>query len=446
MATIQSLVERGSFAIEESSFANLTSDSYTYDGHVYSSKPPALALIDAAVYAPLSWVGISFARDPSWPYFLITLATVGTLSALGLAFFWKTLAEVFRVDAAWATVTTFAAGAGTLVLAFSTVFNSHVIGGSLLFMGFYHAFKHTVHPRPRHAIHAGLLLALAGSIETTCLLFLPFAFLVFLRRSLKDALRYAASCAPLIIFYLGTNLVLSGCLLPSTLNAPLRSSPDSPFSIGNLPGLTSHENVGDALVYAFHVLLGNRGLLSRTPLLVFAVPGTAEVCRAARSERPYREALLLLAASGLFVGLAILRTNNYGGDSFGVRWFATIMLSLCLPIGFVPQDLRGRRWFAAVFWAVSGVSITLALVGSYRPFLPTSGSVPGEPALVDNTIWLAINRLLSLLTLLGRLRFIAVAAVVYTAFFLGKRSYDRSAEGDATEAGQGAPSALLGGE
>jgi hypothetical membrane protein len=426
MATIQALVEQHTLIIDHTAFVKLTSDTYTYQGHTYSSKPPLLAVAGAAIYAPLYWAGITFGRDPSLPYYVITLLTIGILSALGIAYFWKTLVEVFGVESEWAKVTTFIAGAGTLVLPYSIVFNSHVIGGALLLIGFYYAFKNSTQPQARKAIACGLLLALAGSVETTCLLFLPFALLILIRRSFKDALLFAAAGTPLVIFYLATNLALSGSLLPPTLNAPLRSSIGSAFSSENLAGLTSHQNTSDALVYAFHMLIGNRGLFSHTPVLLLAIPGSILAYRLRKSPLPYADLVLLLVACSLFILLAILRTNNYGGNSFGVRWYATIMLMLCLPIGLLSDAVGSKKWLAHVFWVLGAVSVALALLGSYRPFLPSTEPVVGEPGIVDNTIWLAIVRLATLSTPLGMLRFLLVAGVVFAALILLKRGFERS--------------------
>lgn len=426
MATIQSLVEQQTLIIDDTAFVDKTSDTYVFRGHTYSSKPPALAIIGALVYAPMYLAGITFDRDPTLPYFLITLLTIGTISALGLVFFWKMQVDEFRVDVEWAKITTFVAGTGTLVLPYSTVFNSHAVGGALVLIGFYYAFKGSIRSETRHAIFSGLLLALAGSVDTTCLIFLPFALLIFLRRSLRDALRFAAACTPIVVFYFGANLILSGSLLPPTLNAPLRSLPGSAFSGENLSGLTSHATLADGLVYAFHMLIGNRGLFSHTPILLFAIPGVVLAYRLRRSQLPYSDTLLLVLACCLFIGLAILRTNNYGGDSFGVRWFATIMLILFLPIAFLSEEMGSRGWLRSLFWVVSALSIAIALVGSYRPFLPSPNPVPGLPGIVDNTMWLAIVRIATLSTPLGKVRFLLVAAIVYAAFFLLKRGHDRS--------------------
>lgn len=423
MATIQALVEQGTLVIDDTMFVDLTSDIYLYQDHTYSSKPPALAVMGALVYVPLHLAGITFEEDLSLPYFLITLLTIGSTSALGLVYFWKMLVEFFGASIAWANIATFLAGAGTLILPYSIVFNSHAVAGSFLLIGTYYAFRFLKYYEIHHVVYSGLLFSLAASIDTSCFIFLPFAFLLLLRQSFKSALVFIVSCTPLVLFYFGMNLYLSDSLLPPTLNAPLRSSADSSFTSDNLSGLASHDDLSDLSIYAFHMLLGNRGLLSHTPILVFSLIGIYYLYRNWASQRFNADYMLLLAACGIYVLLAILRTNNYSGDAFGVRWFASITLFLSLPLAFIEGTVRSNRKFLLAFWVVSAGSILVALLGSYRPFLPTSKPVIGEPQIVDNTILVAIERLVTLSTTLGKIRTLLLAALLSFIFGLLVRQF-----------------------
>ncbi|TFH36974.1 MAG: hypothetical protein E4G99_03675 [Anaerolineales bacterium] len=423
MATIQALAEQGTLAIDKTIFVDLTSDIYIYQDHTYSSKPPALAVMGVLIYAPLHLVGVSFEEDPSLSYFLVTLLTIGSISALGLVYFWKMLVEFFDASVAWANVSTFLAGAGTLILPYSTVFNSHAVTGSFLLIGSYYAFRFLKDVEIHHVFYSGLLFSIAASIDTSCFIFLPFAFLIILRKSFKSALVFTAACAPLILFYFGMNLYLSDSLLPPTLNAPLRSSIDSPFTTDNLSGLASHENLSDLFTYAFHMLLGNRGLLSHTPLLVFSLIGTYSLYRKRASQRFYADYLLLLAGCSIYILLTIFRTNNYSGDAFGVRWYVSITLILSLALAFIEGSVRTNRKYLMAFWVVSASSILLALVGSYRPFLPTSKPVIGEPQIVDNTILVALERLVTLSTTMGKIRLLLLAALLFCIFVLLVRQF-----------------------
>jgi hypothetical protein len=66
MATIDSLVERHTFAIDGSSIQ--TGDKYRYNGKFYSDKPAMLAVVGAGVALGLNVVGISLAHTPRIAY------------------------------------------------------------------------------------------------------------------------------------------------------------------------------------------------------------------------------------------------------------------------------------------------------------------------------------------------------------------------------------------
>lgn len=430
MATIESLVERRTLAIDDSSFEDITSDKYRYQDHIYSSKPPGLAILGSIAYIPLYIRGITFINNPGTSYFLVTLLTIGAISALGLVYFWKILVEFFTTSRRWANVTTFIAGVGTLVLPYSLVFNSHVVCGSLLIIGFYYALKYLHENEIRFVIFSGLLFSLAGSIDTSCLIFLPIVFLLFLKDSYRSALIFTAACFPFLAFYFSTNLFASGSLLPPTLNAPLRSSSGSVFTGDNLSGLASHDNFGDTLIYSYHMLIGKRGLISHTPILIFTFLGIFNFLRKRQSEPYVTEYLLVVAGCGLYVLLAVLRTNNYSGNAFGVRWFSAIMLILMLSLGVLEEAIRSNRKYRFAFWTVSIISIVLAIIGSYRPFLPSTRPVVGEPQIVENTIMLAIERLLTLSTLEGRIRIIILLILVTVIFVFLSRQYALELEGE----------------
>jgi hypothetical protein len=158
------------------------------------------------------------------------------------------------------------------------------------------------------------------------------------------------------------------------------------------------------LTYTYHALIGKRGLLSHTPILIFSILGISFFFRERKVERFFAEYLLILAACAAYVLLTILRTNNYSGNAFGIRWFAALMLLLMLSLAFLEESIRANKTLRYAFWLVSALSIAIAVVGSYRPFLPSVRPVVGNPNIVENTIRVAIDRLVSLATIEGRIR------------------------------------------
>ena len=80
LATIQSIVEDCSFAIDHSIFI-AQGDKYYYKGHFYSDKPPLLAISAVPLYFILYNLGLTFESHPGLVYYLITLITIGLLFA-----------------------------------------------------------------------------------------------------------------------------------------------------------------------------------------------------------------------------------------------------------------------------------------------------------------------------------------------------------------------------
>ena len=392
MAQIQSLIEHHSFRIDGSQFFD-TGDKYFFDNHFYSDKPPILALYAAPFYLILRGLGCSFESHPMRTYYLLTLLSIGALSALGLTVFRKMLTEFLDTSDEWADLVAFIAGTGTLILPYSLLFNNHVPSGVLILIGVYYLFSFGKNRQPENAAYSGLFLSLAGSIDINCFLFLPFVLMLFLRKSVKAGLFFAISCLPVIALYLGLNLYTSGSLMPPAMNASLWNYPGSAFNQENLSGLAKHQNISDVLFYAFHMLLGSRGLISHTPLLL--VSGVALFRIYQKNYRfQYRgESGYLLAAILMYLGIYILRTTNYSGWAFGVRWFASLMLIACLPIASLESEFRSSKRMRFFFVGITCLSILFSIIGTHSPFTPVLGSDLQEQINPTNTLFASVQRI-----------------------------------------------------
>ena len=240
--------------------------------------------------------------------------------------------------------------------------------GALIVIGFYYLLEFIKEGGTKNIIISALVLTLAGSIDVTCFLF-PFAvFILFMRKSWKAGLIFGASSFPVFCLYLFINHYISGSIIPPSLNLELWDYPGSQFDSQNLSGLSGHDSLKDLGWYAFQMILGERGLISLSPILVFAITGLVIFFKKYRSFEYRIEYALLVLVSLLFVLSYIFRSTNYSGYAFGVRWYASIIPILCLSISFV------RNWFVksvfnrAIFLFVMGISILLSLSGSYSPF------------------------------------------------------------------------------
>lgn len=155
-----------------------------------------------------------------------------------------------------------------------------------------------------------------------------------------------------------------------------------------------------------------------------AVPGIVQACKSRQSAKPYPDSPVLPLACGLFVGLAILRTHNYRGDSFGVRGFATIMLSQRLPVDFVSGDMRTNPSFGAAFLGRTRPVDRPSACGVLSA-MPSRFGACRQTARLRRRHCLARDREAGdPVKPLGRPRLLAVIAAVYVPLFLLKRRYD----------------------
>lgn len=427
-AQIQSLVEQGSLIIDHSVFAD-TGDKYFFANHFYSDKPPILALYAAPYYFILHKLGLSFEGNYRLACYLTTLLSIGMLSAVGLTVFRKILSEFLGTSNEWADIVTLIAGTGTLILPYSLVFNNHLVSGVLILIGFYYLLNIKQNGKFENGIYSGLFCSLAGSIDINFWLFTPFMLILFFRRSVRAGFAFAIAGIPIISLYLLLNFQTSGSLMPPAMNPTLWNYEGSAFSSASLSGLAQHQSIADTVVYGFHMLVGNRGMFLHTPVLFMALLGLVTAYRNRRQFQYRAEFSYILVAILMYIGLYIMRTVNYSGWAFGVRWFASLMLILSLPIAFVENEVKSSRSLRFLFILISGLSILFSLMGTYNPFTPAgtdlqeqlspTNTVLASLRLLGNDFSLAISDSTKgkLFVQLKLLRLLVATGVVYAVFY-----------------------------
>jgi hypothetical protein len=132
----------------------------------------------------------------------------------------------------------------------------------------------------------------------------------------------------------------------------------------------------DALVtYAFHSLAGYRGLLIYNPPVLIGVAGLVVLMRS-NSHRPF--ALALGGGLIVFLAVTILYTNNYSGETYGIRWHAMIAPVVVLAAGasaFV-SSRQARRWWSVALVALALPGAALASIGTLNPWTTVVGDRP----------------------------------------------------------------------
>lgn len=379
MAAIESLVHRGTFAIDESPFK--TGDKYRYDGHYYSDKPPFFAVVGAVVALGLRTARIDLVPPARIVQYAMTVVLCGIPFALGLGALFGLL-RLLDIEARWAAAVATIAGSATLAFPFATVLINHVPAAALLLGALYSLTRARLEGRDTFVAAAGALLAVAFGIDTSFAIFLVLAPIALGRANARTYLAYVAGAIPLFIVLAISNLTLSGNIRPPDTNAPLFDWPGSRFAHGHIAGTFVHRSLASLSLYAFNVLAGVRGLFLYSPILIVGVYALVRRLRTRSDLNPHRSLYAFIAiATTLYVASAIVATIDYGGDAYGMRTFVGVALLLCIPLGTLGEDLRTRRRFRRMFLTVFAVSTAFALMGvndpfSYRAF-PLLDAVPG---------------------------------------------------------------------
>jgi hypothetical protein len=124
-------------------------------------------------------------------------------------------------------------------------------------------------------------------------------------------------------------------------------------------------------VYAFHCLVGHRGIFSLTPIWLLIIPGVWMLWK--RDETELRGFALLvviltLVVLAFYIVQRPLEDRNYGGVSSGLRWmfwFTPLWLVALLPAA---DALDGARWKRGLAMALLAVSVFSAHYASLNPW------------------------------------------------------------------------------
>lgn len=374
MAMIESLVDWHSLSIDHSSFVDVVGDKVLVNGHYYSDKLATPQLVGALVYAPLSGMGIKLHLGWNLAYYLITLLTVKLFWLLGLVAFFKALGFTGLTIGRrlWVTV---ALGVGTLVFSWTALFNNHSLAASWVAIAFFFLLRaKNGGPVGTNLFLSGLFFGLAGSSDVPTMAFpVAFALHIVLDPRLRRATWvYVLGLVLAISPAMAVNYAISGSFVPVQVVPAYFLWPGSPWTAETLSG--TGVNSGSFLAsYTFDVLLGERGFLLYNPFSFLVLP--LMVREFAQRLRFASEALLVFLMSLVIVAYYCLATNNFGGDSYSIRWFVPM---LPLWMFFLhPLLLGSERWRWAVFCVLLAVSFPVALVGTWNPFnYLNEGQVP----------------------------------------------------------------------
>jgi hypothetical protein len=357
----------------------------------FSTKPPLLTMLAAALYWLLQTLfGWTLASEP--------FAVVRTiLFIVNLGPFVIYLALLARLverygTADWDRLFVFAAACfATLMTPFLITLNNHTIASCCVVFALYPVVPVLALPWQRSAADvepSGLAFAASGFLaslvvcnELPALAFLAalIGLLVF-QRPTKTLLCFLPAAAIPLIAMLATNYIAMGEIIPAYTKfggpwyeyegSHWQKPPQGQVKHG-IDWAWMHESRG---TYAFHVLLGHHGLFSLSPIWVLAAAGMGWALFQNGTRAGWKAlAWMTLALTVVVVGFYLLATdkatNNYGGNTTGLRWLlwlTPLWLLTMLPVVDRIGQRRGGRLIAYGLLAWSVFSISYAAWNPWR--------------------------------------------------------------------------------
>lgn len=393
-ATVWSLVERGTFQIDEIDyFAQWsTIDKVRYrtndaePWHFYSSKPPLLSVIVAGLYSVERWtLGLGLFNHTAFVTRLLLLIVNG----LPFWFALRSLCRCLKILDTAPSVRMFVvavAGFGSMLNPYLTTLNNHTPAAAAAMLAITAAVEilsrrhHKTYPAGQAAKPDTAFFTLGFFAALTCCFELPAALLgvlsfglVWITDRRLTLTRYIpAALIPLAAFFI-TNWMVTGGAKPFYATYGTETYR---YVHNGIPSYWMNPRDLDAnqespLVYLFHCVLGHHGLISLTPVLCFSVCGWFLVLR--RNTDAVRREIIVAGAALTMVtlGFYLTRTQNYnyGGNSVGLRWM--LWLSPFWWTAMVPAleriSRRSLQTFALILLMVSMVSIGWSLNRPWRP-------------------------------------------------------------------------------
>jgi hypothetical protein len=365
LATVESLVDRHTFAIDDSIYLNPstaarppydpadalvarygTLDKLLIDGRYYSDKSPVPAALMAGPYQLWRWAGGPtaadrpdlFARGLTWlfagvPYVLAVWAVGRMNRSVG-------------VPAPWDLVLTAGFAFASLALPYAAHVNNHV----LLLAVAAGVCEAAVRPGPITIGWAAWAGCLAGFGYTIDLgagppLAVAAAALVAWQagppRRWWKLVAFAGSAAPFVLANHVLTYAVAGTLGPANANPAYLDWPGSPFTGPNMTGGWNHASLAKAGLYALDLLYGKKGFLLHSPPLLLAVGGWLLLIWRRVPERP-----ALVAVGGWAVATWLLyaaTSRNLSGVCLSIRWFVPLAAAGYLVLAVLVRQVPGSR-------------------------------------------------------------------------------------------------------
>ncbi|MEK7794198.1 MAG: hypothetical protein AAB353_06700 [Candidatus Hydrogenedentota bacterium] len=376
LSTVYALAKYGTWYIDRKPdeepirFEQQTIDKVVVPGKgMLSSKPPILPLIMTGEYLVMNkafGLDLDSEEDTATIIRYMSMTLIGLSYIFCLVFFLKTL-KLFVDSPLARVVCLFGLAFGTQLWGFATNINNHVPAAFLVVVSIYFALglaSQKLDPAPWRFFVFGLAAGLTPTIDMPAGIF-PFAAGIYLLHRLRAmTLTWAVPGAAIpLLIHLGISIDTTGSVIPIQMHfeeffwyeGSFWRSPQG-IDILNEP----------KSIYLFHMLFGRVGLFLLFPVTFLGVVAALWVWP--KKEHPLRPHVLAgLAAWVLLTLYYIVKTNNYGGEAYGFRWYIVAMPVLMLMAAPMLEVVR-NRWQWGLIAVMLSVSFYSAWQCSYQPW------------------------------------------------------------------------------
>jgi 4-amino-4-deoxy-L-arabinose transferase-like glycosyltransferase len=380
LATVQSLVEHRTLALDASSFSPSRGTVRVGD-KLYADQPPTMAVLLAGPYWAMNRLGFTFGKDANGIAFFLTLIGVTIPVAVGAGMIYR-MARLFELPrwkrGALALAVAFASG----FVSYGVVLNSHAPAAALVLSAATCLVHIAVSRKPRITggwlTICGLLAGLAAAIEPAAIIFTIFLAAVIPAMRWRWSLRvggvvmYLIGLTPPLLLHVLLTVPVTGDLRPINWHPELHKRVDLRAQADlddEEPGrLTA---TLDAASRVAGGIAGPHGLFSHFPILILGIVGIFAVMH---RHWPMTTKVLAagtgIAAAVILLGYCIASRAG-PGSMFAARWFIVFAPLLAFWGG-----AWLRRQHHPLTWTLAGVtllfSICVSVIGATGPF-PKNG-------------------------------------------------------------------------
>ena len=396
LATVQAVVEHRTLAIDDTAFGAATEAKVRRHGRMYANQPPTMSVLLAGPYWLLHRFGHSFATNPNWVMYVLTIVgtTLPVAFAGGLVY---RMGRLFELERPWRAGLALAVVLGSGFISYATVLNAHAPAAALVLASAACLVHVTITNRRLHGsiwlTLAGACAALAATLEPAAVLFVLLFGAVVLALRWTPAQRvggllvYCLGAAGPVLLHVGLVQRTTGNVWQgSGLGRERPAAEITPNGKGRIAGVSvtfpeiEEEEPEPASAWAplwsgiarvFTAFLGPHGVFSHFPIALLGIIGVTMVMHRHWPSSTKVLASATLVGAAVIVLLYALRAIDWTQAMFGTRWFVVF-----LPLTVFWSGMWLRRHHRPVSWALASAllafSIVVSLLGATGP-LPRNG-------------------------------------------------------------------------